>query len=70
MSKVNPNRDAIGLIIFLIVFGIFLIFSIIAFITSTPIFVLGGIPANIINGLVVLLSIIGLIRTLWHIVHF
>lgn len=69
MSKANPKRDGIGLMIYLVLFGAFFIASIISYFNSTQLLDI-GLSAHITNGFIAIMSMAGLIRTIWHIHHF
>jgi len=70
MNTGNHKRDLTGLLIFLVLFGVFLIASLISYFNGSALLDFRGLPAKITDLLIAVLSLIGLIRTLWHLLHY
>jgi len=65
MKNIHPHKELVGLMIYIVIFGMILIASIVSYFSSTQLLDI-GLPARTTDLFLALLSLAGLIRAVWH----
>lgn len=62
------RKAIIAMMVYAVIFGILTIISFLSWMRGSVLFSLGGFPKNWVNGLVFVFSIVGLVKSLYHII--
>ena len=61
------KQALIAMMVYLVMFGVLVIISLMALLRGEAVFRLGAMPASVIDGVVLFLSAVGVIKSIWHI---